>query len=38
MVRALITRALSDDGQEVVAVANGRAALDAARGPRWVST
>jgi CheY-like chemotaxis protein len=32
MVRALITRALSDAGYEVVAVANGRAALDAARG------
>jgi CheY-like chemotaxis protein len=32
MVRALITRALADDGHEVVAVANGRAALDAARG------
>jgi two-component system, cell cycle response regulator CpdR len=32
MVRALIARALSDDGYEVVAVANGRAALDAARG------
>jgi DNA-binding response OmpR family regulator len=31
MVRALITRALTDDGYEVVAVANGRAALDAAR-------
>jgi two-component system, cell cycle response regulator CpdR len=32
MVRALIARALTDDGYEVVAVANGRAALDAARG------
>jgi CheY-like chemotaxis protein len=32
MVRALITRALTDAGHEVVAVANGRAALDAARG------
>lgn len=31
MVRALITRALTDDGYEVVAVANGYAALDAAR-------
>lgn len=31
MVRALITRALADDGFEVVAVADGRAALDAAR-------
>ena len=31
MVRALITRALTDAGYEVVAVANGRAALDAAR-------
>jgi two-component system cell cycle response regulator CpdR len=31
MVRALIARALSDEGHEVVAVANGRAALDAAR-------
>jgi DNA-binding response OmpR family regulator len=31
MVRALITRALTDDGFEVVAVANGLAALDAAR-------
>jgi DNA-binding response OmpR family regulator len=31
MVRALIARALTDDGFEVVAVANGRAALDAAR-------
>jgi two-component system cell cycle response regulator CpdR len=31
MVRALIARALTDDGYEVVAVANGRAALDAAR-------
>ncbi len=32
MVRALIARALTDAGYEVVAVANGRAALDAARG------
>src|SRR4029079_11680455 len=32
MVRALINRALTDAGYEVVAVANGRAALDAARG------
>jgi CheY-like chemotaxis protein len=32
MVRALITRVLGDEGYEVVAVANGRAALDAARG------
>jgi CheY-like chemotaxis protein len=31
MVRALIARALSDAGYEVVAVANGKAALDAAR-------
>lgn len=31
MVRALIARALSDEGYEVVTVANGRAALDAAR-------
>jgi two-component system cell cycle response regulator CpdR len=31
MVRALIARALIDDGFEVVAVANGLAALDAAR-------
>jgi DNA-binding response OmpR family regulator len=31
MVRALITRALTDDGFEVVAVANGLAALDVAR-------
>lgn len=31
MVRALIARALTDAGYEVVAVANGRAALDAAR-------
>lgn len=31
MVRALITRALTDAGYEVVAVANGLAALDAAR-------
>ena len=32
MVRALIARALTDEGFEVVAVANGQAALDAARG------
>ena len=32
MVRALIARVLTDEGYEVVAVANGRAALDAARG------
>jgi DNA-binding response OmpR family regulator len=32
MVRALIARAHTDEGYEVVAVANGRAALDAARG------
>jgi CheY-like chemotaxis protein len=32
MVRALIARALSDEGYEVIAVANGRAALDAAKG------
>jgi CheY-like chemotaxis protein len=32
MVRALINRALTDAGYEVVAVADGRAALDAARG------
>ena len=32
MVRALIARALTDEGYEVVAVANGQAALDAARG------
>ena len=31
MVRALIARALSDEGYAVVAVANGLAALDAAR-------
>jgi DNA-binding response OmpR family regulator len=31
MVRALITRALTDDGFEVVEVADGRAALEAAR-------
>jgi DNA-binding response OmpR family regulator len=31
MVRALINRALTDDGFEVIAAANGRAALDAAR-------
>jgi two-component system, cell cycle sensor histidine kinase and response regulator CckA len=32
MVRALIARVLSDEGYEVVAVANGRAALEASRG------
>jgi CheY-like chemotaxis protein len=32
MVRALIARILSDAGYEVIAVANGQAALDAARG------
>ena len=32
MVRALIARVLSDAGYEVVAVANGQAALAAARG------
>jgi CheY-like chemotaxis protein len=32
MVRALIARVLSDAGYEVVTVANGQAALDAARG------
>jgi CheY-like chemotaxis protein len=32
MVRTLIARALTDEGYEVVAVADGRAALDAARG------
>jgi two-component system, cell cycle response regulator CpdR len=31
MVRALIARALSDEGYQVVSVANGLAALDAAR-------
>ena len=31
MVRALIARVLSDEGYEVVSVANGRAALTAAR-------
>src|SRR5688572_22765683 len=31
MVRALIARALTDEGYEVVAVADGHAALDAAR-------
>lgn len=31
MVRALIARALSDEGYQVVSVANGRAALEAAR-------
>jgi two-component system cell cycle response regulator CpdR len=34
MVRALIARALTDEGYEVVAVADGRAALDAARGAK----
>jgi CheY-like chemotaxis protein len=34
MVRALIARVLTDEGYEVVAVANGRAALDAARGAK----
>jgi CheY-like chemotaxis protein len=32
MVRALIARVLTDEGYEVVAAANGQAALDAARG------
>ena len=32
MVRALIARVLTDAGYEVVAVASGQAALDAARG------
>jgi len=32
MVRALIARVLTDEGYEVVAVADGHAALDAARG------
>jgi CheY-like chemotaxis protein len=32
MVRALIARVLTDEGYEVVAVADGRAALAAARG------
>jgi two-component system, cell cycle sensor histidine kinase and response regulator CckA len=32
MVRALITRALTDAGHEVVVAANGKAALEAARG------
>lgn len=31
MVRALIARALSDEGYQVVSVANGRAALEVAR-------
>jgi CheY-like chemotaxis protein len=31
MVRALIARALTDEGYEVVSVANGRAALEVAR-------
>ncbi len=31
MVRALIARALTDEGYQVVAVANGRAALEVAR-------
>ena len=34
MVRALIGRALTDEGYEVVAVANGRAALEETRGSR----
>ena len=34
MVRALIARALTDEGYEVVVVANGRAALEAARGAK----
>ena len=34
MVRAPIARALTDEGYEVVAVADGRAALDAARGAK----
>jgi CheY-like chemotaxis protein len=34
MVRALIARALSDEGHEVVTVANGRAALDVARAAK----
>lgn len=33
MVRALIVRVLTDEGYEVVAVADGRAALNAARSP-----
>jgi CheY-like chemotaxis protein len=32
MVRALIARALTDEGYEVTAVANGQAALEVARG------
>jgi CheY-like chemotaxis protein len=32
MVRALIARVLTDEGYEVISVADGRAALDAARG------
>ena len=32
MVRARITRVLTDAGYEVVSVADGRAAIDAARG------
>jgi CheY-like chemotaxis protein len=35
MVRALIARVLTDEGYEVVAVADGRAALDAARGAEF---
>jgi CheY-like chemotaxis protein len=35
MVRALISRALTDAGYEVVAVADGRAALDAARSAQF---
>jgi hypothetical protein len=34
MVRALIARALSDEGHEVVTVANGRAALEVARAAK----
>jgi CheY-like chemotaxis protein len=34
MVRALIARVLTDEGYEVIAVADGWAALDAARGPK----
>jgi CheY-like chemotaxis protein len=37
MVRALIARALTDEGYEVRAVANGHAALDAARGAEVAS-
>jgi CheY-like chemotaxis protein len=32
MVRALIARVLTDEGYEVISVADGRAALEAARG------